>query len=384
MVGYEKTKKKNSQYDQKRRVDLIPLYKPYMPSLPELTNILNSGKLSYGKYGNLFEIKLSEFIGNPFFLSTNNYSNAVLVALLTLGIKAGDKVVISPLVCLATSQPIVSIGVELIFCDVDVNSGNLDSNLLREILSNYEISCVVFTHFAGIVGDIDIVKEVCKDYSVPVIEDASDAFGSKYKDEYIGNTGFDITVYSFSAVRNPNLIDAGGMTFASKKLYEKAILIRDAGINRGTFRNSFGEIDPLSNIELPGISATLDEVRSYIGLRQLESLKSIIETNIQNSARIIQSLDGLDIIKPINNSKRDHNGWVLPVLSLDKDRIFRSLYNLGITSSSVHSNISIYDINKKFKMVNAEKFLNSFLALPSGWWITDIDEYIDLLHLAIK
>jgi perosamine synthetase len=365
-------------------VELIPLYKPYMPILPELNKILNSGKLAYGTYGRLFESKISDFICNPFFLSTNNYSNAVIVALLTLGIKPCDKVVISPLVCLATSQPIVSFGVELIFCDVDISTGTLDSILLKEILSKNNITCVVFTHFAGIVGDIDSVTKVCKDYSVPVIEDASDAFGSKFKGDYIGNTGFDITVFSFSAVRNPNLIDAGGMTFANKRLYDRAILFRDAGINRSTFRNSFGEIDPLSNIKLPGISATLDEVRSYIGVRQIESLKSIIETNRQNSAKILKSLEGLDIIKPINNADRDHNGWVLPILTLDKERIFRSLHKLGITSSSVHSNISIYDINKKFKMVNVEKFLDSFLALPSGWWISDIDQYIELLHLAIK
>jgi perosamine synthetase len=364
---------------------MIPLYKPFMPKLPELNTVLNSGQLAYGKYGKLLEAKLSDFIGNPYSLVTNNYSNAILLALLTLGIKKGDKLVISPLICLATSQPIAAMGVELVFCDVNLSNGGLDAELLREILSTQEISCVVVTHYAGIVADIDGISRVCKEHTVPVIEDGSDSFGSKYKDIFIGNTGFDITVFSFSAVRNPNLIDAGGITFAGEELYNRAYLIRDAGINRKSFRNSLGEIDLSSDIYLPGISATLDELRSYIGMKQFEVIDKLIEKCQLNSMQIINELKTNKInFEPIyiNSS---NNGWILPVKISNKSELINQLRKFGIISSGVHGNIAYYSIygNHK-KMRNADIFLENFLAIPSGWWIHDLTAYIKMLIFALK
>ena len=364
---------------------MIPLYKPFMPNLPEIDTVLNSGQLAYGKYGKLLEAKLSDFIGNPYSLVTNNYSNAILLALLTLGIKKGDKLVISPLICLATSQPIAAMGVELVFCDVNLSNGGLDAELLREILSTQEISCVVVTHYAGIVADIDGLSKLCKEYNVPVIEDGSDAFGSKYKDSFIGNTGFDVTVFSFSAVRNPNLIDAGGITFVREELYNRAYLIRDAGINRKTFRNSLGEIDLSSDIYLPGISATLDELRSYIGIKQFEVLDDLIkigQSNLKHVHKLIERFNEIEVILDLDNIS---NGWIIPIKSAKKTKIIKELKNLGVLSSGVHGNISYYSIyGNKLIMTNAVKFLESFLAIPSGWWIEDIDDYLTKLETTLS
>ena len=355
---------------------MIPLYKPFLPPLPEINEVLSSGQLAYGKNGKMLESELSKFIGNPFFLVTNNYSNAILVALLTLGIKKGDKVVISPLICLATSQPLSALGIELVFCDVNENNGSIDSKELDKILQSDKIACVIFTHYAGIVGDVEGVKNICITHSVPVIEDASDAFGSKYKGNYVGNCGFDITVFSFSAVRNPNMIDAGGISFAKRDLYERAFLTRDAGIDRARFRNQLGEIDLSSDVILPGISATLDEIRSYIGLKQLEVLEELILMNKTNMSSILNQIVHSSIVKPILSQSSESNGWILPLFVNDKVELIKTLSELGVSSSSVHGNISYYSIYRNSKkMENAEKFLNRFLAIPCGWWIDDINEF---------
>ena len=364
---------------------MIPLYKPFVPPLPKIHEVLSSGQLAYGKYGKMLESKLSNFIGNPLFLVTNNYSNAILVALLTLGIKTGDKVVISPLICLATSQPIAALGIELVFCDVNEDNGSLDSKELYNILQSNKIACVVFTHYAGIVGDVEGIKNLCLTHSVPVIEDASDAFGSKYKGKYIGNCGFDITVFSFSAVRNPNMIDAGGISFAKRDLYERAYLTRDAGIDRTGFRNQLGEIDLLSDVILPGISATLDEVRSYIGLKQLEVLEEIILINKTNMNSVLNQIVHSNMIRPILPQFSESNGWILPLHVNDKLELIKLLSESGVSSSGVHGNISYYSIYGSSKrMEKAEIFLDKFLAIPCGWWIDDINEFNLVLAKVIR
>jgi perosamine synthetase len=364
----------------------IPLYKPFIPKLTNIDLVLNSGKLAYGKYGKELESRLGNYIGNSLFLVTNNYSNAVLLALLTLGIKKGDKVVISPLICLATSQPISALGAEVVFCDVSLKNGGLDSQMLDDILSSQRISCVVLTHYAGIPADIEEVGKVCKIHGVPVIEDGSDAFGAKYQDKFIGNVGFDVSIFSFSAVRNPNLIDAGGISFHSRNLFERAYLIRDAGINRENFRNSIGEIDLSSDVYLPGISATLDELRSYIGLKQLEVLENLLETNKMNSLEILSRIKKLNLNKKyLIEDFGVSNGWVLPIKSKHKNKLINLLKDSNITASSVHGNISNYSIyNNSMKMINSDIFLSHFLAIPCGWWIEDLNDFIINLIKAFK
>lgn len=364
---------------------MIPLYKPFVPPLLEINEILSSGHLAYGEYGRMLESRLANFIGNPYCLVTNNYSNALLLSLLTLGIKKGDKVVISPLVCLATSQPISALGIDLVFCDINYDNGALDSYKLDYILKTEKVACIVFTHYAGIVGDVEGIKKVSIAHSVPVIEDASDAFGSKYNGNYVGNNGFDVTVFSFSAVRNPNMIDSGGITFANKEQYSKAYLIRDAGIDRTTFRDHLGEIDLSSDILLPGLGATLDEVRSFIGLKQFDVLDDIIVKNKTNMRRIANVLAQSNKVMPILSNLGESNGWILPIHVTDKLELIKALKGVGITSSSVHGNIANYSIyNNQKKMENAEKFLDAFLAIPCGWWIDNIEDYLSKIIQIVK
>ena len=359
---------------------MIPLYKPYMKANLDLSQILSNDQLAYGKNARLFENKMAGYLGHPLFLSTNNFSSSVMLAIATLGLNPGDKVVISPLVCLAISQPIALLGIELVFCDINENTGSIDGQRLEEIITSGSISCIILTHFAGIVADIDDIKRISKKYSIPVIEDASDAFGSTYKGNLVGTHGFDITVFSFSAVRNPNLIDAGGITFSNKKLFEKATLIRDAGIDRRKFRDELGEIDLSYDIVLPGLGATLDEVRSYIGIKNLVDLEKIISSNKSMMKRIISILRNIENIDFFTSDIKDSNGWILPIKTKYKQETLKLLKHKGINASSVHGNIAFYSVySSHAKVPNAKKFINEFLAIPCGWWIHDIDDYLTQL-----
>jgi len=81
---------------------MIPLYKPFMPEVPLVNEILHSGQLAYGKYGREFENNLRAYFGVENLLVTNTFNMAILVALTTLGLKPGDKAIVSPMACLAS------------------------------------------------------------------------------------------------------------------------------------------------------------------------------------------------------------------------------------------------------------------------------------------
>lgn len=92
---------------------MIPLFKPYMPEIPELDLILHSGSLTYGSYTKQFEERLKLYFGTPYLIVTNSFYTAISVVLTTLGIVPGDGVIASPMACLASTQPYLSSGLKV-------------------------------------------------------------------------------------------------------------------------------------------------------------------------------------------------------------------------------------------------------------------------------
>ena len=105
---------------------MIPLFKPYMPELPEMDAILHSGALAYGKWGREFEKLLSEYLGVKQVLLTSSYGLAWQVLFRTLDLERGDEVIATPMSCLQSSMPIAQYGLKMVWADIDPHFGVLD------------------------------------------------------------------------------------------------------------------------------------------------------------------------------------------------------------------------------------------------------------------
>lgn len=352
---------------------MIPLFKPYMPlDLADLNEILYSGQLGYGYWGRKFESELAKFIGVDLILTTNSYNSAFLVLLSTFNLKPGDEIVASPMSCLASSQPFITRGLKVKWVDIDPTTGTIDPVALKNVLTK-KTKAIFHNHYCGIPGHIDEVNEIAKEHEILIIDDAIEAFGSEYKGKIIGNTGADATIYSFQTVRLPNMLEGGAIIFNSKELYEKAILIRDYGIDRKTFRDTKGEIDNCSDIKLEGYGALPSEINSYIGLKQMENLPFLLSQQRNNG---LKWKEYINIFYPLINSLafRNHinpNFWVYPVLTSNKQTIMEEFRRRGYYTSSVHTNIKNYSIfGKSAELKGVEDFSARYFALPSGWWLT--------------
>ena len=350
---------------------MIPLYKPYMPEdLPELNAILHSGALAYGKYGKKFEKKLSAFIGSDQLITVNSFNSAVLVALITLGIKPEDEIIASPMACLASNQPFITMGTKVIWADIDPTTGTLDPESVKHKITA-KTKAIFHNHFCGYPGYIDEINAIGKTYGIPVVDDAIEAFGSKYKRQQIGNTGSEVTIYSFQAVRLPTTIDGGALVFKDKALYEKSILVRDSGIDRRFFRDKTGEINPEYDISASGFGATMNEVSSYIGLQQMNEIEMLIEKQRCNAT--VWS-DWLQDNLPhyfIMNKRKDNspNFWIYGLLTDNKLEAIKKFRDMGYYASGVHypnNNYSVFGRHET--LIGVEEFYSKFLAIPSGWW----------------
>jgi len=255
---------------------MIPLYKPYMPSkLPELNGILQSGNLSYGKWGKAFEEGLNKYLGTDNLLVTNTYSSAIQTALTTLGLQYGDEVIASPMSCLASNQPLVTFGLKIVWGDIDPVTGTLDPDYVKNKITS-KTKLIFHNHFCGYIGYIDEINAIGNEFGIKVIDDCVEAFGSRYKNRIAGNLNTDVTLFSFQTVRLPNTIDGGAVIFNDKKLFEKAVLVRDFGIDRTIFRDENNEISSECDISLPGYGATMNEINSYIGFLELSDMDDLL------------------------------------------------------------------------------------------------------------
>lgn len=350
---------------------MIPLYKPYMPEkLPCVEEILHSGSLAYGKWGKAFEKALQDYlhcIQEP--VVVNSFTAAIQVTLSTLDIKNGDEIVASPQSCLASTMPLLSYGVKVVWADIDPKRGTLCPLSVERKISS-KTKAIFHNHHCGYPGYVDEINEIAKRRGILVIDDCIEAFGARYKGKLLGTLDADATLFSFQTVRLPNTIDGGAIIFKCTEHTQRAMHVRDLGVNRTTFRDSWGEINPESDVSYPGYGVTMNEVSSYIGCRQMRDVEGLLMQQNQNAEAWKKTLlDKYTDLQLIENKDTIPNYWVLGVIAKDKASTLEKFKELGYTCSGVHLPNTFYSaFGHQGQLPGVIEFYRHFVALPCGWW----------------
>lgn len=349
---------------------MIPLFKPYMPEIPEMDSILHSGALAYGNYTKQFEEKLKTYFGTSYVIVTNSFNTAVSVALTTLDIVPGNSVIASPMACLASTQPYLSSGLRVCWADIDPKTGTLSPEAVRKQITE-DTKALIHNHFCGYPGYIDEINELGKEYGIPVIDDGIECFGSEYKGRKIGNCGTDITIFSLTAVRFCNCIDGGVVIFQNKNLYDKSLLIRDCGIDRLRFRDELGEISPNCDISLVGYNATMSNVNGYIGLKQMDVIDDLLNKHWEQAKKWNFFFEKQSGYASMYRENCNPNYWVYGLLAGNKIDSIKKFREMGYYASGVHIRNDIYSVfgKQNIALPGVDEFYKNFIALPCGWWM---------------
>lgn len=159
-------------------------------------------------------------------LAINSATSGLHLALLALGVGLGDYVICSTFTFVASANPIMYQGAQPVFIDSEQETWNMDPELLDEALStlkkeNKNCKAVIVPHIYGMPSNLKLITETCWHYQVPIIEDAAQAFGSKYQNRFIGTFG-DIGVYSFNTNKVFSLMGGGLMVSKNLELLNRA------------------------------------------------------------------------------------------------------------------------------------------------------------------
>lgn len=169
-------------------------------------------------------------------------------------------------------------------------------------------------------------------------------------------------------------VDGGAVIFEDEQKYEKAILVRDCGIDRRSFRNELGEISCQCDITLRGHSATMSNVNAYIGVQQLPTVEKRLQKQADNAKKWSEIIRAGERYSVLECPDCKPNYWVYGLLAPDKLECIKYFRKMGFYASGVHINNNIYSVfGKQDTLPGVQEFYDSFVAIPCGWWIKDDD-----------
>jgi len=226
----------------------IPWDSPFVgdEEIQSVTSLLKREAMPSHYIGD-FERKLGRYVSNGRILSVNNGTTAILCALLTAGVKPGDKIIIPTYTFASVATVVMSLHAKPLLTDVDPLTFNMNLEDLRE-QAKRGAKGVIHVDVSGIPPDIDTIDSICDEYGLFLIEDAAEALGSEYKEKKIGSFQH-LTCFSFQSAKQLCTYEGGAVSFGTEEQFEKCKSIINHGMGATYEHQEFGlnfRINPLA------------------------------------------------------------------------------------------------------------------------------------------
>ena len=336
----------------------------------EMVNLVDASLdfwLTSGRYTDLFEKKLSEYLGVKYCSLVNSGSSANLIAFMTLTspllkerrIKRGDEVITVAAGFPTTVTPMIQYGAVPVFVDVTIPQYNIDVNMLEEAYSE-KTKAVMLAHTLGNPFDLKAVKEFCVSHNLWLIEDNCDALGSQYtldgKTYFTGTVG-DIGTSSFYPPHHMTMGE-GGAVYTDNALLNKIIRSmrdwgRDCSCPSGRdnlcghrFDKQYGELplgyDHKYVYSHFGYNLKATDLQAAIGVAQLEKFPGFVVRRRENFDYLIKALsdvsDRIILPKACENSDPSWFGFMMTCKEgVSRNELVRFLEEAGIQTRMLFS-----------------------------------------------
>jgi dTDP-4-amino-4,6-dideoxygalactose transaminase len=199
-----------------------------------ITEVVRSGKWGNPDCADLvksFEDEFAAFCGTKYAMTCVNGSVALRIALIAMGVRPGDEVIIPPYTFIATSTIVLEANCVPVFVDIDPDTYNLDPSKIEAAITN-RTKAIIPVHFAGQSCDMDKIMAIAKKHKLHVIEDACHGHGAEYQGRKLGSIG-DAGCFSFQSSKNLTCGEGGMIVTNDEKLYDMMNSLRNVGRVKG-------------------------------------------------------------------------------------------------------------------------------------------------------
>ncbi len=325
-----------------------------------------------------FEQEFAAKVGATHALALSSGTAAIHLALIHLGVGPGDEVLVSTLTFAASANPVVYQGARPVFIDSERVSWNMDPDLLAEALARKARQgrlpkAVILVHLYGQTADIDRILAICNQYGVPLIEDAAEALGARYKGRSPGLFG-KAGIFSFNG--NKIITTSGGGMLVS----DDAELIAHA---RKLATQARDPAPHYQHSEI-GYNYRMSNVLAGIGRGQLQVLDERVQRKreiFETYRRTLGDLPGLDFMPEAPWGL--HTRWLTVItiaparFGATREDVRLALEKENIESRPVWKPMHLQPVYRGCEVVGgavAEELFEKGLCLPSGTAMSEADQ----------
>ncbi|MDU2460582.1 MAG: DegT/DnrJ/EryC1/StrS family aminotransferase [Clostridium sp.] len=331
-------------------IDLKAQYESLAENLDKAAlGVLSSANYIMGKTVTDFEKEFADFVGVKHAISVGNGTDALVLALKSMGIGEGDEVITTPFTFFATAEAISAVGATPVFVDVNKETFNIDVTKIEEKITS-KTKAIMPVHIFGQSADMDEINEIAKKHNLYVIEDACQAVGGKYKGRKIGTLG-DIACFSFFPTKNLGCAGDGGMIVTND---DKIATIARALRTHGSGENGQKAYNLLNNIEeevktaegandtvynplkyynyLIGFNTRLDAIQAAILSVKLKEIDSWNAKRREIVELYDEALQNSDLVTPVAKDYNEHVYHMYILQSENREEVLTKLKEAGIAT----------------------------------------------------
>src|SRR5512145_332385 len=330
-----------------------------------INEVIENTAFAGGPFVAKFEQEFAKFCGTKHAIGVGNGTDALWMALVALGVGAGDEVITTPNTFIATAEAISLSGAMPVFIDIDEKTHNMNPALIEAAITK-KTKAIIPVHLFGQPADMDPILAVAQKHGLKVIEDACQAHGAEYKGKKAGSIGA-IGCFSFYPGKNLGAYgEGGGIVTNDDALAAKMRMFRDHGQAKKYYHDIIGW-----NARLDGIQGAVLNVK----LKYLNNWNDGRRKHAKDYTTGLSSVK--DIIVPMEAEYAKHVYHIYAIRVKDRDKLMAYLGEKGI-SCGIHYPVPLhlqaaYGFIKKGEgsFPIAEKCASEYLSLPMFAELTD-------------
>jgi dTDP-4-amino-4,6-dideoxygalactose transaminase len=311
-----------------------------------------------------FEKDFANYCGAEHCVAFNSGTSAEHVGLMLLGVGAGDEVITTPYTFVATSWAISYVGAKPVYVDVDDATMNLDPKLIERAITP-KTKAILPVHLYGLPFDVDGIREICKKHNLPLMEDACQSHGAKFKGKPVGGLG-EVSCFSFYPGKNLGAFGEGGALVTNNTEFAKrARSLREHGSTVRYYHDEVG-----FNYRMEGIQGAV------LGIK-LKHLAKWTSERQRVAKRYSELLKDTPLQLPVQPSYAESVWHLYVVRHPQRDALKKHLEENGV-GCALHYPLPLHlqkcyaELGHKVgNFPNAEKSANQCLSLPIYPELTD-------------
>ena len=289
-------------------------------------DVLASGYLVQGRMVRGFEAALERYLGAGQVVAVGSGTAALHLALLGLGIRDGDEVLVSDFTFPATANAVIHCGATPVLVDVERDSLNMDPGAALESITD-RTAAILVVHEFGRPADLAALTGIADERDLLLIEDAACALGSEFEGRKCGSIG-KVGCFSFHPRKNITTGEGGAVVSDDGGLVDRVRALRSHGAVASGGRLEFTS---------PGFNYRMTEMGAALGLSQMDRL----EDTITRKARWVEAyrarlggIEGVSMLPPLRSGRDCHQSFVVVLdETLDRDRVVAGMRERGVETT---------------------------------------------------